>query len=424
MYGDAMTWMLVGGFVGMSLFFGGFIWLLWIIQQRHQPRTAQPKGPALKLRTPLHTNDGSIAHQRATAVPGYPTSAPSLHIAEAAGTLPAASASAIHQRPLAERKNTAAAAISRHGKTTTMNTAAVYDRLHRVPGPNGDTLAVQTVFLSTHFTFFHPVDQRIDLRPLRRHIEAYFTLETINTALDQVNKQIDQRLERYRNGGDVGHAIALYIGEHSELKEELGNEYIKKVRRIANQGLKLNIYIGFIELHSALVEEMGGGSGLRQKFHTRLAADNVDDKTWKIFTNDAPRTPTPRGWWMSDSGLVEVIPPASNLISHLASEPLPPWPPLLMPAEPSLDTLSAPSTAPPASTELEDVIKVAAWLAADPALDIREVARRLYPQSIEKYNGGGSYAVKAKKLMQRVAAVTGLPVTAVTEREETPGAQQ
>ena len=45
------------------------------------------------------------------------------------------------------------------------------------------------------------------------------------------------------------------------------------------------------------------------------------------------------------------------------------------------------------------------------------MARRLYPQSVEKYNGGGSYAVKAKKVMQRVAAVTGLPVTAVTEAE-------
>lgn len=418
MHGDGMTWLLVGGFIGMSLFFGGFIWLLWIIQQRHQPKPAQPQGSPAKPRTPLHTGDNAIAHQRAMLAPAEPPSAPSLHIAEAAGTSPAASVSAIHQRPLAERKNTAAAAISRHGKTTTMNTAAVYDRLHKVPGPNGGTLPVQTVFLSTHFTFYHPVDQRIDLRPLRRHIEAYFTLETINAALDQVNRLIDLRLERYRNGGDVGHAIALYIGEHSELKEELGNEYIKKVRRIANQGLKLNIYIGFIELHSALVEEMGGGSGLRQKFHTRLAADNVDDKTWKIFTNDAPRTATPRGWWMSDGGLVEVIPPTSEVIARLAAEPVPAWPSLLAQADTVLDTASEPRPALATSTELEELIKVTAWLAADPSLEIREVARRLYPQSIEKYNGGGSYAVKAKKVMQRVASVTGLAVTAVTEREE------
>ncbi|HEY1015167.1 MAG TPA: hypothetical protein VGE07_20850 [Herpetosiphonaceae bacterium] len=338
--------------------------------------------------------------------------------------MPAVSVSAIHQRPLAERKNTAAAAISRHGKTTTMNTVAVHDRLHKVPGPSGGTLPVQTVFLSTHFTFYHPEDQRIDLRPLRAHVEAYFTLETINAALDQVNKLIDQRLERYRSGDDVGHAIALYIGEHSELKEELGNEYIKKVRRIANQGLKLNIYIGFIELHSALVEEMGGGSGLRQKFHTRLAADNVDDKTWKIFTNDAPRTPTPRGWWMSDSGLVEVNPPSAALIARLAAEPLPQWPPLVQPTDRAADTVSdQPQKTGAPSAELEEVIKVAAWLAADPTLDIREVARRLYPQSVEKFNGGGSYAVKAKKVMQRVASVTGLAVTAVTEREEAPREQ-
>jgi hypothetical protein len=419
MHRDGMTWLLVGGFICMSLFFGGFIWLLWLIQQRHQPKPAQPQGPASILRTPLHADEGVIAHQRAILPPAESSSAPFPPIAEAAGPWPAASISTIHQRPLAERKNTAAAAISRHGKTTTMNTVAVYDRLHKVPRPNGGTLPVQTVFLSTHFTFYHPVDQRIDLRPLRRHIEAYFTLETISTALDQVNRLIDQRLERYRNGGDVGHAVALYIGEHSELKEELGNEYIKKVRRIANQGLKLNIYIGFIELHSALVEEMGGGSGLRQKFHTRLAADNVDDRTWKIFTNDAPRTPTPRGWWMSDSGLVEVTPPTSDVIARIAAEPPPAWPPLLAANGPAVDTVSELRQAPATTTELEELIKVTAWLTTDPSLDIREVARRLYPQSVEKYNGGGSYAVKAKKVMQRVASVTGLAITAVTEREET-----
>ena len=249
-------------------------------------------------------------------------------------------ATPIHQRPIEQRKHTALAAISQHGKTTTMLTLAINDLARDA--------TLQAIFLSTHFTLYHEHDQPIDLRPITNHIEYYYTAVAIQRSLVAVNAEIDQRLARYRSNQDVGYPIAVYIGEHGELKEELGVEYLRAVRRIANQGIKCRVYLGCIELHSALVEEMGGGSSFRQKFHTRLAASSVDDKTWAVFTSDAPRTPTPRGWWMSADGLVEVVRPGPDLIAQIAQRPAPTWRPLVeTPPEngaSSAETFPAPET--------------------------------------------------------------------------------
>ncbi len=243
---------------------------------------------------------------------------------------PPARATAITARPILERKNTAVAAISGAGKTFTMNAVAVHDRTRvERAAPGGPAIPVQTVFLSTHFTYYHPEDQQIDLRPLRDHIEAYFILDAIDRVLTVCGKLIDERMELYRSGRDVGHIIALYIGEHGQLKDRLGESYVQRIADIGDRGRKTRIFIGYIELHSALVAETGGSGAFREKFQTRLVADSVDDRTWKVFTGDQPRVKTPRGFWMSDEGMVAVVEPTSAMITRIAAQHPPTWPRLI-----------------------------------------------------------------------------------------------
>lgn len=63
--------------------------------------------------------------------------------------------------------------------------------------------------------------------------------------------------------------------------------------------------------------------------------------------------------------------------------------------------------APNESPWTPDHVRVAAWLAAEPAISDREIGRRLYPGT----DGGGSYSVKAKVLREAVLRVTNEGVT-------------
>jgi hypothetical protein len=74
---------------------------------------------------------------------------------------------------------------------------------------------------------------------------------------------------------------------------------------------------------------------------------------------------------------------------------------------------STPETTPTWTTEH---IKVTAWLQENPAISIREVARRLYPGT----DGSGDYSTKAKKYMQEVREVlaTMKPYTAAPTSQD------
>ena len=79
---------------------------------------------------------------------------------QAAGFTPASRCIGRYVTPDMEpnaRKHTAVAGITGDGKTTTMNSLLVADI----------AVGAQCVVCSTHFTYYHPDDQRIDLRPLR-----------------------------------------------------------------------------------------------------------------------------------------------------------------------------------------------------------------------------------------------------------------
>lgn len=72
-------------------------------------------------------------------------------------------------------------------------------------------------------------------------------------------------------------------------------------------------------------------------------------------------------------------------------------------AMPTRERLHQPVPEPEAKiTWTDDHIRVATWLAQQPALSVREVARRLYPGS----DGSGSYSARAKSIIEDVVTIT------------------
>jgi hypothetical protein len=76
--------------------------------------------------------------------------------------------------------------------------------------------------------------------------------------------------------------------------------------------------------------------------------------------------------------------------------------------------------APSESPWTPDHVRVAAWLAAEPAISDREIGRRLYPGT----DGGGSYSVKAKVLREAVLRVTNEGVTPLQNGQNGPNAPE
>lgn len=207
------------------------------------------------------------------------------------------------------RQHTAVAGETGAGKTSTMNTLLVADILS----------GAQCIVCSTHFAYYHPEDQPIDLRPLKGHFEAYVTPAEIMAALVAACEQIDIRMLRYRAGQRVGHDIVLYLGEwDTSIQRVLGDAATERLLHILDEGRKTNVWVGFIEAHGAQVKRFGGDGALRSAFKTRLAG-NVDDHSWRMFVGkDMPKQDVPRGYWMTERGLVEVRRPTNEYIASVA----------------------------------------------------------------------------------------------------------
>ena len=211
-----------------------------------------------------------------------------------------------------QRHHTLIAGSTGDGKSTTLYTLLVNDIAH----------GAHCVVCSTHFTPFHHEDQQIDLRPLEAHFEAYWEHSTIAAALRRAATIIDERMHRYRANQDVGHDIALYIGEWGNIERVLGKKEASDLLvKIIDEGRKTRVWIGAIELHSLLVSRFGSDSAFREAFNTRLAG-NVDDVTWKtVVGRDVPKQRVAVGTWMTDSGLTTVERPSYRTILDLAATP-------------------------------------------------------------------------------------------------------
>jgi hypothetical protein len=214
-------------------------------------------------------------------------------------------APAFHPR---QRKHTAVAGATGDGKTTTLNTLLVQDI----------AAGAQCVVCSTHFTYYHPEDQSVDLRPLCDFFEVYYTPEDILKAMVAACALIDARLERYRAGKDVGHDVTLYFGEwDTAIQRTLGDKATERLLHILDEGRKTRVWVGFIEVHGAQVKRFGGDSALRAAFTTRLAG-NIDASSWRTFIgDDIPRQPVPRGAWMTPTGLITIQPPSRADIAQV-----------------------------------------------------------------------------------------------------------
>lgn len=70
----------------------------------------------------------------------------------------------------------------------------------------------------------------------------------------------------------------------------------------------------------------------------------------------------------------------------------------------------------PESLWSEEHVKVATWMANEPGLSIREIARRLYPGS----DGSGSYSVQAKLIIEDVERIVGVTRDSCEQGQKTP----
>lgn len=224
------------------------------------------------------------------------------------------------------RKHTAVAGATGDGKTTTMNSLLVADI----------ATGAQCVVCSTHFTYFHPEDQTIDLRPLRDQFQVAFTGPAIRAMLDAACKLKDARMNLYRAGKPVGHDVCLYFGEwDTSIQRLLGEWASDRLQELLDEGRKTNVWVSFVEVHGAQVKRFGGDSAVRAAFRTRLTG-NVDATSWRAFVgSDIPKQAVPQGQWMTDRGPVRVDPPTADQIAMIAGANLPRHAPLVSPDLPS-----------------------------------------------------------------------------------------
>jgi hypothetical protein len=218
------------------------------------------------------------------------------------------------------RKHTAVVGSTGDGKTTTMNSLLVADIAS----------GAQCVVCSTHFTYYHPDDQTIDLRPLTDRFQVAYTGPAIRAALDAACKLKDQRMALYRAGKPVGHDVCLYFGEwDTSIQRLLGQWAADPLQELLDEGRKTNVWVSFVEVHGAQVKRFGGDSAVRAAFRTRLTG-NVDATSWRAFVgSDTPQTPQPQGQWMTDRGPVRVEPPTAEQIARVAASTLPHYAPLV-----------------------------------------------------------------------------------------------
>lgn len=241
--------------------------------------------------------------------------------------LPAKVIGAVREIHPSKRGHTAIAGVSGDGKSTTLYTLLVADLAR----------GCQCAVLSRHYAPYNREDQRIDLRPLDKHFEAYRDSAEIRAVLNYVcDVVIEERLGLYHADKPVGQPIVLYLGEWRSMRRLLGKKQAEAILgKILDEGRKTEVWC-VVEMHSALLNYLGGDSGLREAFWTRLVG-NVDTITWRTFIGSASQYNVPRptptstvGYWATEGGLLTVARPSDGEILMLANRPQPMWPALLV----------------------------------------------------------------------------------------------
>lgn len=294
----------------------------------------------------------------------------------------------------------------------------------------------QVFWLNPDLALYNTEDQPTDLRPIEKHFVQVFDYAEILAHLETFVTIIQDRMANYRSNQPVGHFIIIYLDEWPGIVQVLGDPVTEAFKFIARQGRKVRVFLNMAS-QDALVDTIGVKSGVRHQFATRLVG-RVDASSWTgLMGSGIPREdPERRGeWrWARPGGFQKVqIDPASKWeIAEIANRPAGVFP--------EFEIRSTQNNS-IASSTLREFILVAGWLAEDETISNREIARRLWPESIPGSNGGGTWSVRAKVLRDQVlllsvtggtesgvpepvtvtptpnVTVTAEPVTAVTEEE-------
>ncbi len=199
------------------------------------------------------------------------------------------------------------AAKSRHGKSQAQIACIVEDIAS----------GAEVVWMSKHATLYHPKDQPVDLRPLADRFDLVTKGPAICERLDYyVNDVMEERLERYTLGQDVGHPVALHIGEWPVLHEQYGEKVAAPMRRLLREAPKTQIIVS-LDAQDAQVSTLGLGSGLRNSFWTKVIG-NVDEPSWRGLTDEPYRKMPARQWFVPGRGTI-VIPQAIERAAELVS---------------------------------------------------------------------------------------------------------
>jgi hypothetical protein len=180
----------------------------------------------------------------------------------------------------------------------------------------------EVVWMSTHATLYHKQDQPVDLRPLADRFEVLNQGKAIKERLNYyVNEVMEQRLARYTAGEDVGHPIALHIGEWPALVEQYGEDVAAPMRRLLREAPKTQIIVSTLDAQDAQVATLGLGGGVRNAFwHVLLG--NVDEPSWRAFTDEPYRKVPARSWYVPGQGSVRFPQATERARRMVAAQPV------------------------------------------------------------------------------------------------------
>ncbi|KPL90002.1 P-loop NTPase family protein [Herpetosiphon geysericola] len=347
----------IGVIIAAAIFVYGSMYGLVRLQRRIERREALAAGlplpdekpkkikPAAPIQTPVQQNflNQQVAQPSMHA---FPAGIAATAIEPVKPAVPVLSYK-LQDIETTKRGHTAMAGSTGAGKTTTLNTLLAND-IKR---------GVHCIVCSTHYTAYHPEDQQIDLRGITHLFEVAYTPETIRLAIVAAARRIDERLELYRAGKDVGQDTVLYLGEWGSISRNLGKEADALIQKILDEGRKTKVWL-VVELHSAIVSRFGGDSGLREAFRTRLA-HTVDHTTWSAFVGkEIERQPVPVGYWMTSNGLIAYDRPAPELLNAMAQTMLPNIHEYLLPVSNDADESSSAGSPKPADRVAEKTSSV------------------------------------------------------------------
>lgn len=296
-----LDWMVMGSFVALLLMWAGMT-MGKLGDRLASRRTFQP-APATATAGEQEAQDDEqpTAQPRPQSQPG-PTYAPLVQRAATARL-------ELHTHDASRRQHTLIAAAPGDGKTQTLNTLLCADV----------RAGHQAIVLNPQFTYYHPDDQSIDLRPVKDRFELVRDEAAMPGILKTIYLLGKEREPLYQEGENVGHHISIIIDEWPRIVEsDYGPACVELVRKIVREMRKCNIWIT-LAAQDGQVETLGFKSGVRASFATRLCG-NVDAATWRaLIGTGIPQTPVAIGSWATSTGLATVQRPTPADIRALAA---------------------------------------------------------------------------------------------------------